>query len=82
MPNRRNPKIECDGTFRFRKAPYKCRLSKGGPNRHLGARPPDVVLAGVLRNLQFGQELAAKIWLAAVTALGILYFGKDIKGGG
>ena len=33
-------------------------------------------------DLQFGQELAAKIWLAAVTALGILYFGKDIKGGG
>jgi len=32
--------------------------------------------------LQFGQELAAKIWLAAITALGILYFGKDIKGGG
>ena len=33
-------------------------------------------------DLQFGQELAAKIWLAAVTALGLLYFGKDIKGGG
>ena len=31
-------------------------------------------------DLQFGQELAAKIWLAAVTALGILYFGKDFKG--
>ena len=31
---------------------------------------------------QLGQELSAKIWLAAVTALGILYFGKDIKGGG
>jgi hypothetical protein len=33
-------------------------------------------------DLQFNQELPAKIWLAAVTALGILYFGKDIKGGG
>ena len=31
---------------------------------------------------QLGQELSSKIWLAAVTALGILYFGKDIKGGG
>jgi len=31
--------------------------------------------------LKYGQELAAKIWLAAITALGILYFGKDIKGG-
>jgi hypothetical protein len=31
---------------------------------------------------QLGQELSTKIWLAAVTALGILYFGKDIKSGG
>ena len=35
-----------------------------------------------LEDLKAGQEVAAKIWLAAVTALGILYFGKDIKGGG
>ena len=35
-----------------------------------------------LEELKYGQELAAKIWLAAITALGILYFGKDIKGGG
>jgi hypothetical protein len=34
-----------------------------------------------LEELKYGQELAAKIWLAAITALGILYFGKDIKGG-
>jgi hypothetical protein len=34
-----------------------------------------------LEDLKYGQELAAKIWLAAITALGILYFGKDIKGG-
>jgi hypothetical protein len=32
--------------------------------------------------LQCGQELAAKNWLAAITAVGILRFGKDIKGGG
>lgn len=31
--------------------------------------------------LRLGQELSAKIWLAAVTALGIFYFGKDIRGG-
>jgi hypothetical protein len=35
-----------------------------------------------LEELKLGQELAAKIWLAAITALGILYFGKGIKGGG
>jgi len=33
-----------------------------------------------LDEFKFGQELSGKIWLAAVTALGILYFGKDIKG--
>lgn len=35
-----------------------------------------------IEDLKVGQELAAKIWLAAVTALGTLYFGKDIRGGG
>ena len=31
-------------------------------------------------NFKYGQDLSAKIWLALVTALTILYFGKDIKG--
>ncbi len=32
-----------------------------------------------LEQFKYGQDVAAKIWLAAVTALTILYFGKDIK---
>ena len=31
-------------------------------------------------SFKYGQDLSAKIWLALVTALTILFFGKDIKG--
>jgi hypothetical protein len=31
-------------------------------------------------SFKYGQDMSAKIWLALVTALTILYFGKDIKG--
>jgi len=31
-------------------------------------------------NFKYGQEVSSKIWLALVTALTILYFGKDIRG--
>jgi hypothetical protein len=31
-------------------------------------------------NFKYGQEVSSKVWLALVTALTILYFGKDIRG--
>lgn len=31
-------------------------------------------------SLKYGQEVSSKVWLALVTALSILYFGKDIRG--
>ena len=33
-----------------------------------------------LDQFKYGQDIAAKIWLAAITALTIFYFGKDIRG--
>ena len=33
-----------------------------------------------LDSFKYGQDISSKIWLAAITALTILYFGKDIKG--
>ena len=33
-----------------------------------------------LDSFKYGQDISSKIWLATITALTILYFGKDIKG--
>ena len=33
-----------------------------------------------LDSFKYGQDVAARIWLALVTALTILYFGKDLRG--
>jgi hypothetical protein len=30
---------------------------------------------------KYGQDVSSKIWIAATSALGLLYFWKDLKGG-
>jgi hypothetical protein len=33
-----------------------------------------------LEQFKYGQDVSSKIWLALVTALTLLYFGKDLRG--